>query len=140
MRRVTSDLGPGGKAEGPGWTVLKRQRQTEGGSRSFLEVQVGVRQVATGDPQEGLPGSFGLLPLPGPQGLLGDLHGFWGGEKGAGGDEEGWRTPASWALLRRKLPWLPLSQVPGGQVRGLGMWEGEVSQVWELQSGPGQMG
>lgn len=37
LRRATSDLGPGGKAEGPGWIALrkKRQRQTKGGSRSL---------------------------------------------------------------------------------------------------------
>lgn len=35
----------------------------------------------------------------------------------------------SWTVLRRKFPWLPLSQVPV-QVRGLGMWEGEASQAW----------
>lgn len=64
-------VGPSGAVGGPGW----------------------LRKVATGDPQEGLPGSLGLLPLSGPQGLLGDLHSFWGGEKRAGGDEEGWRTP-----------------------------------------------
>lgn len=102
MRRVTSDLGPGGQAEGPGWTALRRKTETDQGwdwaLLRQLEVQVGVRQVAgewvaAGDPQEGLE-ALACLPRSGPQGLLGDLHGSWGGERGAGGDEESWRTQA----------------------------------------------
>lgn len=89
MRRVTSDLGPGGQAEGPGWTALRRKTGTdqrwERALRRQLEVQVGVRQVAgewvtAGDPQEGLE-ALACLSLSGPWGLLGDLHGFWGREE-----------------------------------------------------------
>lgn len=52
--------------------------------------QVTGESVASGDPQEGLEASA-CSPLSGPQGLLGDLQSFWGGEKGTGGDEEGWK-------------------------------------------------
>lgn len=84
-----------------------------------MEVQVGVKQVA-GElwQQETLrkARSLGLLATSGPQGLLGDLQSFWGGERGTGGDEEGWRAQGGakdpLAGLRGKLPWVHLSKVP----------------------------
>lgn len=81
--------------------------------------QVTGESVASGDPQEGLEASA-CSPLSGPQGLLGDLQSFWGGEKGTGGDEEGWKpglrveqgTPWELGSTERKLPPLHSSKVP----------------------------
>lgn len=85
LRKTTSDLGPGGKAEGPGrtaiWALLvERDRQGWESFSGQLEVQADVEHVAgelvgAGAPQEGLR-AFTLLLLSGSQGLFVDLYSF----------------------------------------------------------------
>lgn len=93
-RRATSDLGPGGKAEGPGWIALRRKTETDQGWELVPLGQLEVQVAGELWRQETLrkAWSLGLLATSGPQGLLGDLQSFWGGERGTGGDEEGWRA------------------------------------------------